>query len=205
MANLFSDNFNRADNSVVDATNWTENEPAGTWAISSNQLARAGGGFTSIVATTTAHAAIADCKASIKRITGSGFDGGPCVRSTSDGNTMYYLDVYGSDTLEVYRRVSGTDTLVAGRTQTHGASDVYRLEVSGTGATVTLKIFRNGVQVGADISDSNAARITAAGQMGVIAWNAENFDDFLAEDLAAPEEYPAYRPPRAVMNSLLRM
>jgi hypothetical protein len=181
VATLFSDNFNRANSSSL-GSNWTENEPGGSWAITSNQLVRSGGGFTSAITTTGAHAAVADCKASITRVS-SGWDGGPCVRATSTGATMYYLDVYSTNTLELYRRVSSSDTLVASRTQTHASGDTYRLEVSGTGATVTLKIFRNGVQVGADISDANAARITAAGQTGLICWDVGTADDFLAEDL----------------------
>jgi hypothetical protein len=185
LATLFSDNFNRANSATVDATNWTEFESGGsTWSISGNQLAAAGGGpFVCVLTTTTAHAAIADCKASIKRITGAGFDGGPAVRAANQ-NSMYYLDFYSSDTVEVYRVDSGTHNLVGSRTQTHGANDVFTLQVSGTGATVTLKAIRNGVQLGADILDANAARITTAGQTGVIAWAAESFDDFLAEDLA---------------------
>lgn len=203
MATLFSDNFDRANSETVDATNWTET--SGAWSISSNQLAVTPGGFGSCITTAAAHAAVADCKASIKRITGSGFDGGPCVRSNSGGTTMYYLDVYSTNTLEIYRRVGGSDTLVDGRTQTHGANDVYTLEVSGVGATVTLKIFRNGVQVGGDISDGDAARITTAGQAGVIAWDVGNFDDFLAEDLAAPADpYPAGYV-EATRSTLLRM
>jgi len=185
LATLFSDNFNRINSATVDATNWTEFESGGsTWSISGNQLAAAGGGpFVCVLTTTTAHAAIADCKASIKRITGAGFDGGPAVRAANQ-NSMYYLDFYSSDTVEVYRVDSGTHNLVGSRTQTHGANDVFTLQVSGTGATVTLKAIRNGVQLGADILDANAARITTAGQTGVIAWAAESFDDFLAEDLA---------------------
>ncbi len=209
MSTLFSDNFNRADSAIVSAANWTENEAGGgAWAIASNQLSLSGGGsFNTIIATTSAHAAIADCRATIKRITGGGYDGGPCVRAVSNGSSMYYLDVYGTNTLEIYRRVASSDTLVNSRAQTHGANDTFSLEVSGSGATVTLKILRNGVQVGADISDGDAARITAAGQMGVISWATETFDDFLAEDLAAPpaETFPAGHNQQVARNALLRM
>jgi hypothetical protein len=120
---------------------------------------------------------------------------------------MYYLDVYNTNTIEVYRRVSGVDTIVDSRTQSHAANDTYTLEASGTGATVTLKIYRNGVQVGADISDGDPARITSAAQTGVIAWVAQSFDDFLAEDLAAPpaSTYPAGYQQRAAQNNIVRV
>jgi hypothetical protein len=186
LATLFSDNFNRANSATVDATNWTENESGSNlWSISSNELVRVDSGpSVTVITTTSAHAAVADCKASHKRTNGSGFDGGPCVRATSNGQNFYYLDFYLTDTIEIYRRVSNSDTLLATRTQTHGVNDIYKLEVSGTGATVTLKAYRNGVQLGADISDSDASRITSAGQTGLISWTPSNFDDFLAEDLA---------------------
>jgi len=186
MSVLFSDNFNRADSATVDATNWTENESGGDlWSIVSNQLSRSvGGPFLRLIAKTAAHATIANCKSSVKRITGTGFDGGPCVRSDASGANMYYLDIYQDDLCEIYRVNSGSHTLVGAATVAHAANDVYRLEVSGTGATVTLKMFKNGVQLGTDASDSDVNRITAAGQMGVVSWTASVFDDFLAEDLA---------------------
>jgi hypothetical protein len=94
------------------------------------------------------------------------------VRGSENGATTsgYYLDGYNSNTVELFRRVAGSVTSLGTRTRTHADRDIYTLEVSGSGATVTLKAYKNGVQLGANFSDTNAARITATGQAGVIAW-----------------------------------
>jgi hypothetical protein len=208
MATLFSDNFNRANEQLTVSANWQlgENASASEATVTSNRLriAEATAGPTSVRTTTTAHAAVADCKTTITRITGSGYDGGPTVRATAS-NTFYYLDAYGTNNIEVYRRVSGADTLVGTRNQTHAANDTFTLEVSGTGATVTLKVYRNGVQVSTDLSDTSGARITGAGQCGVMSWVTGNqdYDDFLVEDLAGGGGGGG-QPPRSLHQFRLR-
>jgi hypothetical protein len=59
------------------------------------------------------------------------------------------------------------------------------MEVSGTGATVTIRAYRhNGTawaQIGSNISDTNAARITSAGFIGLGGYQTTNtmrIDDF---------------------------
>lgn len=183
MATLFSDAF-----ATLSGTNWTQEQ--GTWSATSNQLrVTAVNAYREIRTTTSAHAAVANCKASITRRTSSAsFDAGVIVRQSGSGATTsgYYLDAYSGNTVELFRRVAGVDTSLGSRTTTLANGDVYTLEVSGTGATVTLKAYKNGVQLGADFTDTNAARIVAAGQAGVIAWAniIHDFDDFLLEDLA---------------------
>lgn len=94
--------------------------------------------------------------------------------------------------VDLYRRVAGTDGLVATVTMSGNAlsGDVFKLSASGVGATVTLKCYMDGVQQGSDISDSSTspARITAAGQTGICSWDATlQGDDFLVEDLGPAE------------------
>lgn len=184
MATLFSDNFNRADSTSL-GTSWSE--LAGDWQVQTNQLLiSSGAGFRVCATTTTAHAAVANCKVTATRAAGASWDAGPCVRlsGTSGSETCYYLDVSGTQDLVVYRRIAGTDTSVGALVQAHSNGDIYALQVSGTGATVTLKVFRNGTQVGSDLSDTSGSRITAAGQTGVVTWSGAAFDDFLVEDVA---------------------
>lgn len=187
MATLFSDNFNRANAEVVDATNWVEN-PANDWDIVSNEVQCGTASPPAFMLTTTsAHAAVADVAVSVTRRTGAGFDGGVVAREQNGtGATCYYLDCYGTNNVEIYRRVGGSDTLVDSRNTTHADNDVYRMEVTGTGATVTIKVFKNGVQMGADIADTNGSRIVAAGQTGILSWGGApmQYDDFLVEDFA---------------------
>ncbi len=189
MTTLFSDNFNRADNATVDATNWTENA-AGDWSIVSNKV-RSVNPLTVLVTKTAAHAAVADCKVSYKRaLTGSSWDTGVLVRTNSTGTTGYFLDPIGtgpSSTMDIWR-IDGalTSDVQIGTTATGldlNDGDTYALEVSGTGATVTLKAYLNGALV-LTVTDTSGSRVTAAGQTGIINWNNTNdFDDFLVEDL----------------------
>jgi hypothetical protein len=70
------------------------------------------------------------------------------------------------------------------------SNDTIALEVTGTGATVTLNRYRNDVLVAAltNVADTNAARITAAGRLaGVIGSDAGtmNVDDWEGGDVTA--------------------
>jgi hypothetical protein len=190
MTVLFSDDFNRADNPVdTGNSNWDRN--ASTWNVSSNELQHAETSFNlaPLETTTSAHAAVADCKASIVARTGAGFNGGPVARKQSGVNTYYTVRVQEpNSTLTIMRLVSDADTdlLIVG-SYTHTIGDKITLEVSGTGATVTLRAYRNDVQVGSTYSDTDGDRITSAGQAGAKDWDfsASNlYDDFLVEDLA---------------------
>lgn len=85
-------------------------------------------------------------------------------------NGNYYVSRYDSSSEVVLR---------AGTATTTAAGDVFKMEISGTGATVTIKVYRAAaaspttfVQLGADISDSDANRKTAAGFGGIISYSA---------------------------------
>lgn len=198
-ATLFSDDFNRANNATVDATNWTENA-AGDWSITTNKV-RSVNPITALVTTTSAHAAIANVKVSYKRaLTGSSWDTGILVRANSTGTSGYFLDPIGTgpaSTMDIWR-IDGpamTNDVQVGSTVTGltlADGDVYGLEVSGTGATVTLKAYLNGALV-LTVTDTTGSRITSPGQTGIINWNNTNdFDDFLVESLAGSTPVPVY-------------
>lgn len=187
MAVVFSDNFNRANGDITAEANW-DSTNSSPWSIASNQLsAGSGGTIKRLITTTSAHAAIADCKVSIVRRLGANFDGGISVRDNGADvgtETCYFLNVYGTNNIEVYRRVSGAETLIGSITQTHADGDTYTLEVSGTGATVTLRVYRNGSLLNT-FTDTSGSRITSSGRCAVITFhNGDLFDDFLVEDLA---------------------
>jgi hypothetical protein len=187
VAVIFSDNFNRANSDSLGA-NWTENAALGTDVDIVGNVARAmshGGSGAVIETTTNAHAAIADCRVTVRLVSTSCY-AGPIVRwnqSTFDGY-MAVLNVTG--TITVYRIIGGTPTSLGTRSVTRVTGETVGLEVSGTGATVTLKVFHNGAQQGADISDTDAARITAAGRTGVdiVAIANGEVDDFEVDDLS---------------------
>jgi hypothetical protein len=193
MSTLFSDNFNRANSATIDATNWVE-DASGNWDLVSNAVTSASGG--QLVTTTSAHAAVADCKATVTVPSApAGFDGGVMVRATTDGQNGYFLDaIRSAGSISVWRRVASADVQIGaditGLTIANG--DTYSLEVSGSGATVTLKVYQNGVQKGSNFSDASGSRITTAGQAGIIDFTGATttYDDFLLEDLAAAAANP---------------
>lgn len=197
MATLFSDNFNRADSATVDATNWQENGTA-EWSIVSNRVestAVASPGPGTLLTTASAHVAVADCKATITQVA-TGSDGGPLVRWTAGARGAsargYALDC-STGLIEIYRYdTSGTGVLLRTASNTQVANAVLRLEATGTGPSVLLRQFYNGIQIGADVSDGSAVaggtgRVLAAGRTGIHNWLTaiSDYDNFIAEDFSA--------------------
>lgn len=190
MSIVFSDNFPTS----LDATNWTQQNGTWAWQASTQVRNTVRGTVGLLRTTTTAHAALADCLATVTQADGSGqADGGPLVRGTTgagSGNTCYYLDVdCVGGAAAVFRRVAGADTLVGSSDGiVEAANGACALSATGTGGTVTIKKYYKGVQVSSDISDTNAARIVAAGQTGILNWNTNNnndcdYDTFSVDDL----------------------
>lgn len=107
--------------------------------------------------------------------------GGAAVRCQSGAVTLYHAHTDGSN-VYVDKSVAGTKSGLAGPlSQSFAAGDVIRLEVTGTGATVTLKVFRAAAasptvftQIGSDITDTAGDRITAAGSAGIFCYDFNN-------------------------------
>lgn len=184
MSVVFSDNFNRADTTNLGAE-W--NEVDGNSEIISNQLsqpvgANAGRTFT----TTTAHAAIADMKVSIKHISGDRAECGVVARATGSGDFYAFAIRSGGGNSQLYRFNGGTKTQldVDSATFTYVSGAPIELQVTGTGATVTVQAWYNSVQM-FNYADTDASRITGAGQAGVYNWGlgTATFDDFSVDDL----------------------
>lgn len=103
---------------------------------------------------------------------------GVVARRVSAGN--YYTLYVDNGNYYVSRYDSSSEVVLrAGTATTTAAGDVFKMEISGTGATVTIKVYRAAaaspttfVQLGADITDSTGNRKTAAGFGGIISYSA---------------------------------
>lgn len=185
MSIIFSDDFNRAS---LGTTNWSDE--GGVWSISgSTILAVSSANFRVLNTTTTAHAAIADCRVKFTRASAT-FDGAMVVRSNVSGATSasgncYVLNPFGTQ-FDVIRRIAGVNTTLSGGLTglTSANGDVWEVLVQGTGATVTFDIYQN-TNLRGQITDSGATRILVAGQTGFVTFSASSrFDDFSVDDLA---------------------
>lgn len=179
MTTIFSDDFNRGNGSP--GSNWTSE--GGTWYIDTNAVGTADSGgvmlyYNSAPGTT-------DYGVEAKFSTVGAFCG-VVVRRTG-ASTYYQLLWNGSNGFYFQRLLSGSWVQIGStRTTTCSNGDIIRLEVSGTGS-VTLKAFKNDVQLGADEVDSDGSQITAAGYAGLWNYNAAAiFDDFVLTSLASP-------------------
>lgn len=96
---------------------------------------------------------------------------GVAVRCATGAFTGYTLQIFrdGSGTVEysldrvnagVFANLAGAGSLA------WSSGDILRLEATGAGATVSLKMYKNGVQFGSTVSDSSASRITS-GSAGI--------------------------------------
>ena len=99
------------------------------------------------------------------------------LRAQSPGTSGY--DAYmltlapsaGTDTIGVVRTINEVDTTLDTRSQEVAAGDALALVALGAGATITIQVWYRAsggswTQLGADISDTDANRITAAGYIG---------------------------------------
>lgn len=110
----------------------------------------------------------------------------PGVAGAMDAYQLYCAKVAGAgnDTWATYRVINEAQTLLANGTQELNVGDSIGLVVTGTGATVTVQAWYRAsggswTQLGSDYSDTNAARITSAGRIGVgCQANVGRLDDF---------------------------
>lgn len=118
---------------------------------------------------------------------------GVIARRASAGN--YYTLYVDSGNYYVSRYDASVEVVLrAGTATTTAAGDVFKMEISGVGATVTIKVYRAAaaspttfVQLGADITDSTGNRKTSAGFGGIISYSANaasRITSFTLENLA---------------------
>lgn len=109
----------------------------------------------------------------------------------------------GTDTVDLFRIINNAETNLATRSQEVAAGDALGMFVSGTGATVTMQIWYRAsggswTQLGSDVADTNASRITAAGRIGAgVQGNTARWDDFGGGEqvAASPRARPPFRRP----------
>lgn len=171
----YTDNFNRSDENLETSSNW--DKISGQAAVSSNVVAVSSTVMEYIWNTANSDA---DCYASVKIPTAAG-SYGLNVRCDNDFSEGYHIQFrQASSDILVYRRVGGgytsLGTLATGVTLSN--NDVIAVEITGTGATVTIEAFVNDVSKGT-IEDTNAARIVVAGRAGLRTNSTSTvFDDF---------------------------
>ena len=180
MTVVFSDDFNRANEALDASANWSE--VAGTTDVTSNQMVTQ----SALVATTaSAFTAITEMQVTVTMV-GATSDGGPIARknTTAAVQTFYELDVYASNS-DLYRYIAGVATLIDNDAATLAAGAVMVLKTEGTGATVTFTCSYNAIARLVGITDTNAARIVAAGYAGVHNYvGTDEWDNFSVDDLA---------------------
>ena len=155
---LATDNFNRADNADL-GTAWDPMTGEGSWSIVSNHAEP-----TSLLSDSSESnnsVTWPDDQYSQAKITtsggssGGGEGTGVAVRMSAVARTYYraVVNAAATNNIEVGKVVAGTFTSLGFRSATWVSGDVLKMQIVGT----TIKIFQNGTQLGADITDSSIA------------------------------------------------
>lgn len=150
---IWSDDYNRANETPLATGTWGQSG-TGSFNLASNQVSHATDANDNEVYYVAA-TAIGD-QFSQAKITalGSGETGvGVCCRHIGT-STRTFIRAIADDggTITVRCFAAGVSGSTATRTGTFAANDILRLEVSGTSPNIVAKVFKNGVQVGADIT-----------------------------------------------------
>ena len=184
-ASAFSDDFNRADSTVISGGSvaWTEYDMAETvatgWEIVSNQLVNPTASYLTAIAGDTGSADhYAEC--TVGALSGSSAFIGPAVRLTSDGGEGYILTAW-VDRCRLYKMSGGTLGIIADwGSGTNFTGDTITLTASGT----TLTGYANGVQIGT----TTDATFSTGQYVGILGRNSAVADNFTGDS-------GAYTPP----------
>ncbi len=174
-----SDNFDRGDSATLGA-NWTLSTGSGSDLKIVTNVASNAAASICLTSYTAATPASADhfSQVTLTLIQGATDDGpGPAVRVLTGSVTGYFVQCNTTE-IKLYRVVNGANfTTGSGGGSTHFATysgdgapaantDVIRLEVSGTGATVSLTVKKNGATI-ITATDTDATRLVATGNWGL--------------------------------------
>ncbi len=185
MAVLATDDFNRANGGL--GANWT-NLRTNVFRIVSNQVES-----TDILEdavaiwNTITWPADQYAQAAIKNLSGgvSGEGMGVSLRMSGpvDSITGYRVIVAdsGAGNVAIERFASGAFSPITTRTTTWVSGDILKAQIEGT----TIKVFQNGAQLGADITDANVAT-GSAGLSYSSALLTSDLDDFEGGDFTVP-------------------
>lgn len=198
------DDFNRANGGL--GSNWTTGLYTGTVAPSISSNAVAGSvSFAEAYWNPITPGPDTECFLTVTTQPGTGGFVYLHARSQSPGTSG--MDAYellmekaaGTDTLTVNRVINEAGTNIGSRSQEISNGDSIGLVVLGAGATVTLQVWYRAsggswAQLGADISDTNAARIVASGRIGAGSNDATaRWDDFGGGTQVSAARAPALR------------
>jgi hypothetical protein len=119
------------------------------------------------------------------------------ARHAAGTDTFYGWRIYSDGGWEIVRVVSGgvaTPFNSGGVNLTLGSGNLMEMQVTGTGATVTIVLRYNGAAV-TTISDTAADRITVTGRWGLYGFVNNNlYDDFSLDDLTAGAVFLPQKP-----------
>lgn len=153
----FADNFNRANSTTVLGSEWTQH--VGTWGITSNQayVSAGSGDNVATVATRYGQQGYVRCG-----VTTNAGDGGIVCRATDANNFILFqlARVATVGKVQIYRRLSGTYTLLAEANYTFTNTTQYLLELAFSGTSLTGKV--NGATV-LTTTDSNFQTVKRCG------------------------------------------
>ncbi len=112
--------------------------------------------------------------------TGGSIYVGPAVRCQTGANSSYHCETDGGGTVYISKCLAGSQSTLTTRAQAFATGDRLKLEAIGTGATVTLRVYRAAaaspttfVQLGADITDASSPIVTA-GTAGIFIYTASS-------------------------------
>lgn len=196
-----SDDFNRADTATLGA-NWT-NTGGTTIGVKSNRCyfgdSYGAGEQHRVRYTGTALAGVDHfVQFDIVTLPASGYGDARIMARFSSATSAYELRRDNGGSWYVNRITSGGETdIMSGSAGAFSAAETWRMEVTGSGATVSIAVYKNGVQQGSTYNDTAASRITTGTTCGIGGYTAGgspsdvNSDNWSAGDSgAAATSYP---------------
>jgi hypothetical protein len=172
MANR-TDNFNRADSGTLGTPSDAGSDWAlanGTFAISSNKAS--GGGAANEVAYLESSVADVDAQVTLPSMVVDGDNGGGVVARLADNDNYLLMQASVGNGWDLYKKVSGSFTLVVSASGTPADGDVLKLTCNGN----SVSMYVNGVQKGATQTVTEGASNT---KHGIRSHNGNiKFDDF---------------------------
>lgn len=175
-----TDNFNRADGPI--GSNWTG--AIHGFQIVSNATTGDTNGANNLVFW-NADTFNADQKSEVT-VTAIGNGQGPAVRCNATGGGNGYIVYAAGTVIQLYEFTNGTATLVHDYSSSIAAGDVLRIEAEGT----TIRVYKNNVQVGTDITDSTHATGSAGLYSGS---DTGSMDDWTGDNLGGATVSTRYR------------
>jgi hypothetical protein len=122
-------------------------------------------------------------------VTGSGSSTGPglALRGTTASETYYRLsfNAAGTGNVDLWRAVAATYTNLWNRTATFTTGDTVRFEIQGA----VIRVFINGVQVGADFTDGSPIASGSPGLSSSSTSTTASVDDWVGGDFTASWVY----------------